>query len=173
MEFSVAEIFIIAITGMTIISFLFFAFRAIKLYRDFSENISNIVLGSIIAGIGCGTIIGINALFILPTYRFIESPTTDGHYTRFVYDEHFSEHYGREYIVNLTETDYYFVAMPYGNKKVEELEESVVVLKSGYIVEIEEHVDEWFKSFPPQISSENDGDFRWHVLTEEQVQQEF
>lgn len=173
MEFSVAEIFIIAIIGMTIIFFLFFTFRAIKLYGDFSENISNIILGSIMAGIGCGAIIGINALFILPTYRFIESPTTDGHYTRFVCDEHFSEHYGREYIVNLTETDCYFVAMPYGDKKLEDLDESVVVLKSGYIVEIEEHVDEWFEPFPPHISSEDDGDFRWHVLTEEQVQQEF
>jgi uncharacterized oligopeptide transporter (OPT) family protein len=72
MEFSVAEIFIIAITGMTIISFLFFAFRAIKLYRDFSENISNIVLGSIIAGIGCGTIIGINAIIAYITYTSLK-----------------------------------------------------------------------------------------------------
>ena len=174
MEFTLVSLFLTSIVLMTIVFLLFFCIRAAKVYHDLKENVLRVLLGTAVAGVGSGAILGFFLWCVLPTHYYILAPQSDGYITRYTLDSRFAEEYGRVYIANLTETDYYYCAMAYGKKTLDALEEPFVTLSAGYIVEIKQEVDGWFRAFPMQISSDNDdGEYRWHVLTAEQVNQEY
>lgn len=163
----------ICIVLMIVVFIAYFAIRASCTYHDVLSNMSNIIVGSMVAGIGTGLILSILLCCILPTHYYITAPNHDGYYKRFVIDNNFTEEYGRTYIVNLTKTDYYLCSMVYGVKSLDEDDDPFILLKSGYIVETKHDVDAWFEQFPPQVSSKSSGEIRWHVLTEEQANKEY
>lgn len=173
MEFTLISLFATTIVIMIIVFFGYFTFRAVKLYKDFNANISRILLGSCVAGLGTGLLSGFIFWCVLPTYYFIKAPNSDGYFTRYVLDDNFTDHFGRTYIINLTNTDFYYCAMAYGNKSLNDVEEPIIQLTSGYIVEIPYEVNGWFKPFKQEIKTENKGEIKWHVLTEEQVNIEY
>lgn len=173
MEFTLISLFSTTIIIMIVIFFLYFSIRAVKLYNDLTSNFSRILLGSCVAGIGTGLLTGFLLWCVFPTYYFIEAPRSDGYYTRYVLDENFTNHFGRTYIINLTDTNHYYCAMAYGDKSLDDVEEPIIQLTSGYIVEIPHEVDSWFKPFKNEIRTENKGEIKWHVLTEEQANKEY
>ncbi len=173
MEFNLLFLFGVSIALMVLVFFVYFIIRAAKCYHDAVSNIGRIIGGSLIAGGGFGILFGFCLWCVLPTHYYITSPKTDGYYTRYVINSEFGNEYGRSYIINLTNDDYYLCAMIYGNKSLSDDEEPIIPLPSGYIVETKHEVDKWFESFPEQVSSKEKGEIRWHVLTESQAKKEF
>lgn len=157
---------------MIVIFFLYFIIRASRYYHDTASNLSRIIGGSIIAGSGSGVLTGFLLWCVLPTYYHINAQnSSDGHYARYVIDENFVNEYGRMFLVNHTKTDCYLMEMAYGDAKLEE-EEFIVTIPSGSKAEAKRNIDEWFKPFPNQVSSEHKGEVRWHVLSESMLQSE-
>lgn len=173
MELNLLSLFGISIALMVLVFFLYFIIRAAKCYHDATSNIGRIIAGTLIAGGGSGMILGFCLWCVLPTHYYITNPQAEGYYTRYVINSEFSEEYGRTYIINLTDQDYYLCAMTYGNKSLDDDEEPIIPLTAGYIVEIKHEVDKWFEPFPDQVSTKEKGEIRWHVLTESQAQKEF
>lgn len=169
MEFNFISLFAISIVLMTVAFYVYFIVRAAIRYHDASSNRGSIIFGSIISGVGAGVLLCFCLCCVLPTHYYITSPNSDGHYKRYVIDSEFGEKYGRSYIVNLTNEDYYLCAMKYGDASFSDDEDFIVPLPSGNIVEAKHEVNVWFKSFPDRVRSERKGKTVWHVLTAEQV----
>lgn len=173
MEFTLVSLFFISIVLSIIIFLLFFGIKSLQVYHDLKDNFFRILLGSFVSGIGLGAILGLFLCCVLPTHYYILKSTPEGYIIRYVLDGKFINECGRTYIVNQIDEDCYFCAMSYGDASYNDLEEPIVPLTKGCIVEIKHEIDGRFTSFPLQISSENKGGYRWHVLTRDQVISEY
>ena len=154
---------------MFVVFFLFFAIRAMVAYHNFSNSKFNIIFGSIIAGGGTGILLAIMLVCVLPTYQFLTED--QDHFTHYVFNEHFSEQYGRKYLVNESSKTYYVVSMEYGNASVSD-SERVMPIAAKSQKEIDFDIDGWFEPFPDQISSKSKGEVKQYVQTEGQMKKE-
>lgn len=173
MEFNLLSLFGVSVALMIMFFFMYFIIRAAKRYHDAVSNIWRITAGSIVAGGGFGIIFGFCLWCVLPTHYYITSLQGDGHYTRYVLDSEFKNEYGRSFVINLSDEPCYLCAMGYGNKSLDDVEDVITPILSGYIFETKHNIDKWFEPFPEQIRTEEKGEIKWHILSESQAKKEF
>lgn len=166
MELSWIEMFACSASLMTILYLLFFTLRAIYAYHNLGSNISRIIAGSIVAGIGTGAFLGFLFWCVLPTYYYIEATNKDGYYTRYVLNNKFTSEYGRTFVINQTNEIVYLAAMTYGNSELGENEDAIIPIEFGSIVESPHEINGWFKPFPESVSTKSSGKTEWYILTE-------
>lgn len=166
MELSWSAMFACSASLMTIVYMLFFSHRAIYAYHNFGSNISRIIVGSILAGVGSGALLGFLFWCVLPTYYYIEAANKDGYYTRYVLNDKFSSEYGRTFVINQTNENVYLAAMTYGNSELDENDDAIIPIESGSIVESPHEINGWFKPFPKTVSTKSSGKTEWYILTE-------
>ncbi|MDO4460883.1 MAG: hypothetical protein Q4C30_00105 [Bacteroidia bacterium] len=164
MELTLIAMFMTSIIIMIVVFLLYFSIRASLTYHNLFKSFGRIIGGSIIAGGGSGIILGFLLWAVLPTHYYITLSSNDGYYTRYVIDENLFKEYGRTFIVNLTDVDYFLAAMAYGDVELKEDQTPIIPIQSGYIIETVHNVDGWFKPFPEQVTSESNGKIIWHVL---------
>ena len=166
MYFSSFELFLWAVTLMVVLFFAYFSLKAIFVYYDFRKNISNILLGSLIAGCGSGAVLAILTNPLFPTYECItEQSEYAVHKESKVLNSKFLNEHGKTYIANLTSSRCFLVqcSVDLDHKDSNKNQEDYTVeITSNSVVEKKNEIVEWF-------DSSEAGREGWHVLSEEQL----
>lgn len=176
MELTWVMLFACSIALMVIVFFAFFSIKEKNDYGNHSSNSLRIIAGSLVAGAGSGTILGILLMGALPTYHYLTAPNVNGYHTKYVCNGNFFEEHGKTYVVNQLADTCYIMSMLYGDifESDESENMSVYMVEPGDTCESPHSIDAFFEPFPNHvvIKKRESSKIMWHVLTKDMFYEE-
>lgn len=171
MEFTVFGIIILPIAFFCAAFFLFFLFRSGMLGGHAVRSMWRAAVGSVVAGVAVGGVVGATLAFFFPTYYYVRGNTGEQCCSRFVLNGNLLNETGKRFIVNETSDTFCLVAKIYGGVQLEDGERAVTAVKPGKMP-VQHVVNGYFKSFPLTASDDDKGIILRYIIEQRQVKRE-